>query len=331
MIDYNLWSTNFIFRHFLVPCYKFGVIYQKLNQTTEEELFSNNSTCSAMDTFLAMIGEKIDLKGHTGFSGGLDTKHGQTGQYSFYTQHRGKEVMFHVSTLLPGSEKDSQQVERKRHIGNDIVSIVFQEQQTPFNPEIITSHFLHAYIVVHPEPGGGERFRVSVTARTDVPQFGQSLPSPPVFQRGPQFREWILDKLISAETASYSSEKFSKMKMRTQAALLTNLTKDLKAKTRNFLRGDSDPLDTTKASRYNLLDTVKSIISKGKTSHTRYITDDEPKMQMFKSKSLYFPTSLMKLDVRNSSDTKKGTWYESRQGRSKSLNVARNRDKTDLN
>ena len=76
---------------------------------------------------------------------------------------------------------------------------------------------------------------------------------------------------------------------------------------------------------------MKTIINKGKTSHTRYITDDEPQMQMIKSRSLYFSKSLMKADVRDSTDTKYGTWYESRQGRSKSLNVARGRDKIDLN
>jgi len=37
-----------------------------------------------------------------------------------------KEIMFHVSTLLPYSSGDNQQVQRKRHIGNDIVAIVFQ-------------------------------------------------------------------------------------------------------------------------------------------------------------------------------------------------------------
>lgn len=33
-------------------------------------------------------------------------------------------------------------------IGNDIVAIVFQESNTPFTPDMIASHFLHAYIVV---------------------------------------------------------------------------------------------------------------------------------------------------------------------------------------
>lgn len=43
------------------------------------------------------------------------------------------------------------QLQRKRHIGNDIVAIVFQEENTPFVPDMIASNFLHAYIVVQVE------------------------------------------------------------------------------------------------------------------------------------------------------------------------------------
>ena len=42
------------------------------------------------------------------------------------------------------------QLQRKRHIGNDIVAIIFQEENTPFTPDMIASHFLHSYIVVQP-------------------------------------------------------------------------------------------------------------------------------------------------------------------------------------
>lgn len=58
--------------------------------------------------------------------------------------------MFHVSTLLPYTVGDAQQLQRKRHIGNDIVTIIFQEENTPFVPDMIASHFLHAFIVVQP-------------------------------------------------------------------------------------------------------------------------------------------------------------------------------------
>ncbi len=58
--------------------------------------------------------------------------------------------MFHVSTLLPYSKSERQQLERKRHIGNDIVTIVFQEENTPFHPSMIKSNFLHVFLVVQP-------------------------------------------------------------------------------------------------------------------------------------------------------------------------------------
>lgn len=43
----------------------------------------------------------------------------------------------------------SHQLLRKRHIGNDIVTIVFQEPGAmPFTPKSIRSHFQHVFIIV---------------------------------------------------------------------------------------------------------------------------------------------------------------------------------------
>lgn len=102
-----------------------------------------------------------------------------------YTVFRDREIMFHVSTKLPFTEGDTQQLQRKRHIGNDIVAIIFQEENTPFVPDMIASNFLHAYIVVQVENPEADNtaYKVSVTAREDVPSFGPPLPSPPVFQK----------------------------------------------------------------------------------------------------------------------------------------------------
>jgi len=71
----------------------------------------------------------------------------KTGEYSIYTSYCGYEIMFHVSTLLPHNEADKQQLERKRHIGNDICCIIFQESsgdnfKPSFSPTSISSHFL---------------------------------------------------------------------------------------------------------------------------------------------------------------------------------------------
>ena len=57
--------------------------------------------------------------------------------------------MFHVSTHLPHEPNDPQKLQRKRHIGNDIVCVVFLEtDNTHFSPSCIKSHFLHTFIVV---------------------------------------------------------------------------------------------------------------------------------------------------------------------------------------
>ncbi|XP_064022141.1 rap1 GTPase-activating protein 2 isoform X3 [Pogoniulus pusillus] len=217
--------------------FKFGVIYQKFRQTQEEELFGNNEESAAFKSFLSFLGDTITLQDFKGFRGGLDVSHGQTGAESVYTVFRDREIMFHVSTKLPFTEGDAQQLQRKRHIGNDIVAIIFQEENTPFVPDMIASNFLHAYIVVQAESPTAENatYRVSVTAREDVPSFGPPLPSPPVFQKSPEFREFLLTKLINAENACCKSDKFAKLEDRTRAALLDNLHDELHGHTQTML------------------------------------------------------------------------------------------------
>ncbi|XP_065155840.1 rap1 GTPase-activating protein 1-like isoform X3 [Atheta coriaria] len=248
--------------HVLVSTFKFGVLYQKFGQTTEEELFCNNETTPSFDNFLNLLGSRIQLKDHKGYRGGLDIQNGHTGDSAVYESFKDREIMFHVSTLLPYTESDPQQLQRKRHIGNDIVAIVFQEENTPFSPGMIASHFLHAFIVVQVVDGNtpNARYKVSVTARDDVPFFGPTLPTPAVFRHGPDFKEFLLTKLINAENACYKADKFARLELRTRASLLQNLTTELKEKTTEFLTtGPVAPLtpksDSGPGSRF--MDTVR--------------------------------------------------------------------------
>ncbi|XP_034023834.1 rap1 GTPase-activating protein 2a isoform X2 [Thalassophryne amazonica] len=229
--------------------FKFGVIYQKFKQTSEEELFGNNEETPAFKEFLSVLGDNIDLQDFNGFRGGLDVSHGQTGSESVYTVFRQREIMFHVSTKLPFTEGDVQQLQRKRHIGNDIVAAVFQEEPTPFVPDMIASNFLHAYVLVQAENPCTEHttYKVSVTAREDVPPFGPPLPNPAVFKKGPEFRDFLLTKLINAENACYKSDKFAKLEGRTRAALLDNLHDELHRRSQATLglsqTGEEDKLE----------------------------------------------------------------------------------------
>uniref|UniRef100_A0A674P6T7 RAP1 GTPase activating protein n=1 Tax=Takifugu rubripes TaxID=31033 RepID=A0A674P6T7_TAKRU len=233
--------------HVLSNNFKFGIIYQKFGQTAEEELFGNMEESPAFVEFLEFLGNRIELHDFKGFRGGLDVSHGQTGTESVYTSFHNKEIMFHVSTKLPYTEGDSQQLQRKRHIGNDIVAIVFQEENTPFVPDMIQSNFLHAYVVVQVENAGTNNvtYKVSVTARDDVPFFGPALPNPAIFKKGLEFRELLFTKLINAEYACYKAEKFAKLKERTRSALLETLYEEVHLNSQSMmgLGGDDDKME----------------------------------------------------------------------------------------
>jgi hypothetical protein len=114
-----------------------------------------------------------------------------TGTYSIFSKVLNKfDIMFHVSTYIPFNSADTQQVERKRHLGNDVGLIIFkgcscayththtrarppltQHVTRPtdgpflaawcadggsgddgFDPLTISSHFNHVFIIVQKVP-----------------------------------------------------------------------------------------------------------------------------------------------------------------------------------
>ncbi|XP_038866988.1 rap1 GTPase-activating protein 1-like isoform X7 [Salvelinus namaycush] len=255
--------------HVISNNFKFGVIYQKFGQTSEVELFGNSAESPAFVEFLEFLGEKVELHDFKGFRGGLDVTHGQTGSQSVYHNYRNKEIMFHVSTKLPYTEGDTQQLQRKRHIGNDIVAIVFQEESTPFVPDMIASNFLHAYVVVQVENACTDNvlYKVSVTARDDVPFFGPPLPDPAVFRKGPEFQEFLFTKLINAEYACYKAEKFAKLEERTRSALLETLYEELHINSQAMmgLGGDEDKMENGSGGGGGFFESFKSLIIPGKS------------------------------------------------------------------
>lgn len=89
---------------------KVGVIYVQEGQYSEEEILDNNDSSLLFEEFLQILGDTVRLKGFDKYKGGLDTVHDLTGLYSVYTNWRGIEIMFHVSTLLPYEKHDPQKV-----------------------------------------------------------------------------------------------------------------------------------------------------------------------------------------------------------------------------
>ncbi|KAI8344257.1 hypothetical protein BC941DRAFT_341584, partial [Chlamydoabsidia padenii] len=204
--------------------YKFGILYVKEGQTKEEEWFSNEHDSADLDHFLAIIGQRVPLLGYPGWTAGLDTKTSDSGEYTYVNKWQEHPIAYHVSTLLPSSQGDKQQIQRKRHIGNDIVCFVFVEGKQPFNPAAIKSQFLHVFIVVHKEEWEGlTTWRVEVATIESVPNFGPPLPEGGVFFNEDDLQSFLLAKLINAEYAALKSPKFAQPLTRAREGILTNI------------------------------------------------------------------------------------------------------------
>ncbi|XP_054651018.1 signal-induced proliferation-associated 1-like protein 3 [Dunckerocampus dactyliophorus] len=209
--------------------HKVGVLLCRAGQSTEEEMYNNEEASPAFSAFLELLGEQVLLKGFTKYAAQLDTKTDSTGTHSLYTTYQGYEVMFHISTMLPYMPNNPQQLLRKRHIGNDIVTIIFQEPGAlPFTPQNIRSHFQHVFVIVRVHNPCSENtcYSVAVTRMKDVPPFGPPIPSSVTFRDPDTFRNFLLAKIINAENAAHKSEKFHTMATRTRQEYLRDLAEN---------------------------------------------------------------------------------------------------------
>ncbi|KAJ6663777.1 hypothetical protein lerEdw1_009856 [Lerista edwardsae] len=225
--------------------HKVGVLYCKAGQSSEEEMYNNEEAGPALEEFLALLGERVCLRGFGHYAAQLDTKTDSTGTHSLYTTYQGYEIMFHVSTMLPYTPNNRQQLLRKRHIGNDIVTIIFQEPGAlPFTPQNIRSHFQHVFVIVRAQSPCSENvcYTVAVTRSKDVPPFGPAIPSRATFRKSDVFRDFLLAKVINAENAAHKSDKFHAMATRTRQEYLKDLAEN---------GVTSTPIDST--GKFNLI------------------------------------------------------------------------------
>jgi hypothetical protein len=211
--------------------FKWGVLYAKHGQRQEDEMFANNEISPHFKEFLETLGDVITLKDWAGYTGGLDTNKNMTGTQSVFTAFNDHQIMFHVAPMLPHDPECPQQLERKRHLGNDVVVIVFVENDnntpsllndpTPYLPTTIRTHFQHVLAVVQRDPASTDRprYRVHISRKSDVPAFGPELPNPSSFDKS-QLRNVLLTKLINGERAALKAPAFERAISRTRSGFM---------------------------------------------------------------------------------------------------------------
>jgi len=157
----------------------------------------------------------------------LDVHNDKTGTHALCAKFGEFEIMFHVSTFLPFDEDETQQVSRKRHLGNDIVVIIFQEKgnHPVFDPRCMKSFFNHVFIVIRKDEEesqlrGETMYRIGVCYKDGIEVCGPGVPLNSLFQKSEEFRNWLHTKMINCERASYSAPSFKKALERTRRQLI---------------------------------------------------------------------------------------------------------------
>ena len=131
--------------------HKAGVIYVGEGQTTEDEIFQNVMGSPDYVQFVEGLGTLMRLKHATFNTQGLDRENDADGLHAIVWHNEVTEVVFHVTTLMPNDEDVSlNTANKKRHIGNDFVNIVFNNSGAPFNFNTFPSQFNSIYIVITP-------------------------------------------------------------------------------------------------------------------------------------------------------------------------------------
>ncbi|TPX10969.1 uncharacterized protein E0L32_008175 [Thyridium curvatum] len=135
-----------------VDGHKVGVVYIGEGQTEETAILSNVSGSSDYVEFLNGLGTLVKLKGATFNTQGLDREHDTDGQFTFAWRDRVTELVFHVTTQMPTNlDHDPLCINKKKHIGNDFVNIMFNDSGLPFRFDTFPSEFNYVNIVITPE------------------------------------------------------------------------------------------------------------------------------------------------------------------------------------
>ncbi|KAJ3065527.1 Tuberous sclerosis 2-like protein [Podochytrium sp. JEL0797] len=141
--------------------HKIGVLYIGRAQTHENEILKNDSGSPAYTRFICALGQLVRLKGLKRFNtGGLDTSEaGIDGKTCVVWQDAasGNQMVFHITTLMPTMETDPQCSLKKRHVGNDFVSVLFDESGgDEIGFDTVPGQFNFVNIVVTPLTGAGD-------------------------------------------------------------------------------------------------------------------------------------------------------------------------------
>lgn len=115
--------------------HRIGVLYVGRGQCNNEtDILKNRYGSLRYTEFLRNLGTLIALKDAktNNLFVNMETN-GSDGKFTYIWQDDIVQVTFHVATLMPNKEQDPHCHEKKKHIGNDFVTIVYNESGEEYN------------------------------------------------------------------------------------------------------------------------------------------------------------------------------------------------------
>lgn len=165
----------------VIDTHKVGIMYVAPGQTHEREILANDHGSPAYTRFLEGIGRLINLRGQVDvYAGGLDPD--EDGEYAYAWWDDIGQILYHTATLMPNHEHDPHFNYKKRHIGNDLVRIVWNDSGMPYRFDTLATQFQFVNIVIEPHSLGAiaafsnslhenEYFRVVVQRAPGMTEF----------------------------------------------------------------------------------------------------------------------------------------------------------------
>lgn len=150
---------------------KIGLVYVKDGQENERSMLRNEEgdASSLYHEFVSGMATIVPIARHCGYVGGLD-RSGSVGTTLPYWRSTQTELVIHEVTRMPTVHKDPQQILKKRHVGNDIIHLIWSEHCRDYKPQTIVSQFNDAHIMIFPLPNG--LYRIRVAQKREVSPFG---------------------------------------------------------------------------------------------------------------------------------------------------------------
>ncbi|KAF6271829.1 TSC complex subunit 2 [Rhinolophus ferrumequinum] len=139
-----------------IPSYdthKIAVLYVGEGQSNSElAILSNEHGSYRYTEFLTGLGKLIELKDcqpDKVYLGGLDVC-GEDGQFTYCWHDDIMQAVFHIATLMPTKDGDKHRCDKKRHLGNDFVSIVYNDSGEDFKLGTIKGQFNFVHVIITP-------------------------------------------------------------------------------------------------------------------------------------------------------------------------------------